>query len=219
MEEITKYIGILDTDNLSKLDIYSVCMSNVSFNINKFKELIKYNGTSLEKKFTYRNMYLNGEFTETSPLFYPCSTLLSASFIGAEKARNYTYEETNDIKLADYIMQMLMVYNPMDLYSIYKLVNNDSNLSYIRNDQELEEVLRAKDVDLVFFREIFKHLDFTYLYSLDASYIRGEYERLRDPSKSGILPLYIQQAFMQYSNAEENRKALKLLNLTPNRIN
>ena len=212
------YIEIVNSDNLSIIDGYNIYLNDTNFNINKFKELIKFNGISLDKDFMYKNIYY-GEIVEKTPLFYPCSTLLLANAIGEEKAREIILETTNDNMLADYITQMVATYNPLDFHSVYKLVKNDSRLNYVPNGQALEDILREKDMDLVNFVQIFRHIDFEYKGSVYAGVIRQYLENLRSNTSGGVLPKYLGPDYIRYNVANENRKVLKLLNLTPNRIN
>lgn len=212
-----KYIEIVNSDNFNILETYNVHLSDESFNINKFVELIKANGLSLDKDFVYKNIYY-GELHTKTPLFYPCSTLLLASALGDEKARELTIKTTNDNMLADYVSDMIKVYNPMDFHSLYYLVKDDARLNYVANSQALEEILKTIDKDLIHFTEIFRHMYFEYTGLVDASFMKRYLENLRNPS-GGILYRCLQQDYIRYNKANENRKVLKLIDLTPNRIN
>ncbi|MBO5530733.1 MAG: hypothetical protein J5970_04970 [Bacilli bacterium] len=213
-----KYIEIVNSDNFNIIDTYNVHFNSEQFNVNKFVELIKCNGISLDKEFVFKHIHY-GELHTKTPLFYPCSTLLLASALGVEKARELTIKTTNDNMLADYVSDMIKVYNPMDFHSVYNLVKKDDRLSYVPNDTLLEDILSEKDMDLVHFSKIFRHIAFEYTGSVDAAFIKKYLEHLRSNPNGGILPRFIEHDYTRYNIANENRKVLKLLNLTPNIIN
>ncbi len=213
-----KYIEIVNSDNFNFIEAYNVHFNDEKFNVNKFVELIKCNGISLDKEFVFKHIHY-GELHTKTPLFYPCSTLLLASALGDKKARELTMKTTNDNMLADYVSDMIKVYNPMDFHSVYNLVKKDERLSYVPNDTLLEDILSEKDPDLVHFSKIFRHIDFEYTGIVDASFIKWYLEHLRNNPSGGILSKYLERDYTRYNTANENRKVLKLLNLTPNRIN
>ncbi len=212
-----KYIEIVNSDNFNFIEAYNVHFNDEKFNVNKFVELIKCNGISLDKEFVFKHIHY-GELHTKTPLFYPCSTLLLASALGDEKARELTIKTTNDNMLADYVSDMIKVYNPMDFHSLYYLVKDDVRLNYVPNSQALEEILKTIDEDLIHFTEIFRHMYFEYTGLVDASFMKRYLEKLRNPS-GGILYRCLQQDYVRYNKADENRKVLKLIELTPNRIN
>ncbi len=212
-----KYIEIVNSDNFNILETYNVHFNDEQFNVSKFVELIKCNGISLDKEFVFKHIHYGELHTETS-LFYPCSTLLLASVLGDKKAKELTIKTTNDNMLADYVSNMIKVYNPMDFHSLYYLVKDDVRLNYVPNSQALEEILKTIDEDLIHFTEIFRHMYFEYTGLVDASFMKRYLEKLRNPS-GGILYRCFQQDYVRYNKANENRKVLKLIELTPNRIN
>ena len=209
-------ISIVNSDNLNFIETYRVGTTDMDFNIKKFKELMQYSNLSLNTEFTYRGFY--GELiTEKVPLMYPCSTLLLSYFFGPQFTRDLAYEVTDDYILANDVASFCNKYNPLYLYPLYKMVNNDEKLRYQPSERLLDNVLEQKDKDLVYYRDIFNRLDFRLLNYSDMTDV-GVY--LRKYSPKNVIPgALLQSRIATYEVANENRKVVKALKLTPNGIN
>ena len=207
---------IVNNDNLNFVETYRLIASDMDFNIKKFKELMKYSNLSLNKDFTYRG-YSGAIITEKVPLVFPFSTLLLSYLLGPQFTKDLAYEVTDDYILANAVATFCNKYNPLYLYPLYKDVYNDAKLNYQPNECLLEKVLKQKNPDLLDYRDIFNRLNFEFSGYSDMTDV-GRY--MKKYSIENVIPgAYLQDRIAQYEVANENRKVIKKLMLTPNIIN
>ena len=197
---------LVNDKNEKLVDIYDIRLDDKKFNEKKFKEIIGLSNMKLDKNFVYKNMFNSYISYGKGPLYYPISTLLLARYMLTE------LKDLVNREMLEYIMETLQYYDPTDLFSISYLIEKDEFFNEEFNTPALEEHLKTVDKDIVIFREIFRHMDFDYMTSIDISDLRNYVIGHRN----GKFVSYMYNKYAAYEDAKRNTKVLKLLNLNPN---
>ena len=188
-------------------ECYDVSFDNQKFNKSKLKELLSYCNPDLNNKLVFLNNIKHMPFSVDTPLHYPISTLLLVRF------SENNWEQYVDSQVADYIKNILSIYDPTDLFSVYDSIKNDESLLEFDAESLLVSHLEESNKDIAIFRDIFKHLNFNLLYAYEI----GNYKSFTNAVKS--IKLFKPDVMAQYftlDTAFKNTETLKLLKLTPN---
>ena len=191
----------------SYIDIYNVKINDLQYNIDKFKELVSLSQPKLDKSFSYRDRYTRYMLHGKSPLRYPISTLLLATFL-PEYIGNYV-----DGEMAEYIYKTFLHYDPDDLYAVYNMISNDKNILRGMEESALDNYLKEKYEDIYILKDIFKHLDFTYLGSVNIYNL----DKYISKHPTGVISNNIYQSYILGEDARDNSYVIKTLHLTPNK--
>lgn len=188
-------------------ECYDVTFEDQDYNKRKLDELLSYCNPDLNNNLVFSSKINHSRLMTGSPLYYPISTLLLVYF-----SRD-NWQENVDSKIAEYITSLFTLYDPTDLFSIYNSIKDDEELKNIESESLLTSHLEEGNKDIAIFRDVFKRLNFSLLYS----YSIGNYKSFTTAVKS--MKLFKPDVMAQYftlDTAFKNTETLKLLKLTPN---
>ena len=188
-------------------ECYSVSFEGQEYNKKKLDEVLSYCNPDLNNKFVFSHKANHLLLKADVPLFYPISTLLLVYF-----SRD-NWQKNVDSKVVQYITNLLTMYDPTDLFSVYDSIKNDDKIKEFDNESLLVSYLDENNKDVAIFRDVFKHLNFKSLYSCEF----GSYKSYINEFKN--VKLYKPPLMDNYnvlSAGERNTKTLKLLQLKPN---
>ncbi len=200
---------LMNEKQSDSIDLYTFSFGNLQYVIEKFKELSAASNIDLNNEFIYRRQHNGYIVHDKTALTYPISTLLLASQIPYD-LNGYVSKD-----VASNIYSSLAVYSPGDLYAIYEQIKDDSNIDSATYEYELEDALKDKYKDIFLYRTIFKKLSF----KLVGTYNVGEVVRYVRGTKKNVIQSTLFNNYMAANMALCNTEVLKLLQLTPNRIN
>ena len=190
-----------------RFECYTVSVDNQEYFDKKLKEVLSYCNPDLNNRFVFSDRFKHEAFSTAGPLLYPISTMTLVNF------SQDNWVDCVDSKVAEYIYNIMYYCDIYDLSSIYEIIRKDPEIEKIDGESLLNSYLETNYKDIAIFRDIFKHFNFTLLYSQNI----GNYNIFTNAVKN--IKLFKPELLSQVSSlsiADKNTKTLKLLQLTPN---
>ncbi len=189
------------------VECYDVMPDETDINDKQLLNLLAYCNPDLNNKLVFNDVAHRMPYSIDTPLHYPITTLLLVRF------SKINWQQHVDSQVVKNIYDILSLYDPTDLASIYNIIKDNEEIASQDNEVTLSSYLEANYPDINLFRGAFKHLNFKFMRIRAFGSYKGYTNEIKSASVlkgSDIADYY------DYRTAFINSKTLKLLQLTPN---
>lgn len=189
------------------VECFDVTPDETDINDKQLLNLLAYCNPGLNNKLVFNDVQHHMPYSIDTPLHYPITTLLLVRF------SKINWQQHVDSQVVKNIYDILSVYDPTDLTSIYNIIKDNEEIASQDNEVTLSSYLEANYPDINLFRGAFKHLNFNFVRTL----AYGNYKAYTNAVKSvSVLKSGDMKYYGDLNTASVNSKTLKLLQLTPN---